>query len=85
MAGFNLMAIVMNHRRENAKSLQDVMTKYGCEIKVRLGLHEAGDVCSDNGLIVLQLTNNDDEIKNFEAELNALAGINAKLINMPLV
>jgi hypothetical protein len=82
MAIYNIMAITVNHRSKNAKELQDLFTKYGCLIKVRLGLHEAGDVCSQDGLIILQLTGGKDEITAFLDELNTLEGIKAKNMEM---
>ncbi|WP_409372115.1 hypothetical protein [Pseudobacteroides cellulosolvens] len=71
------MAIVISHRSKNAPDVQKVLTKFGCMIKVRLGLHEAGNVCSEEGLIVLQLAGDSSEIKNFQEELNAIEGVRA--------
>ncbi len=77
MDNYNIMAIVISHRSKNAPDVQKVLTKFGCMIKVRLGLHEAGNVCSEEGLIVLQLVGEGSEIKSFQEELNALEGVRA--------
>jgi metal-responsive CopG/Arc/MetJ family transcriptional regulator len=71
------MAIVVNYRSEKAHKLQSILTKYGCLIKVRLGLHETADVCSEDGLIVLQLSGEKVEIQNLQSELNSIEGITA--------
>lgn len=78
MMNYNIMAVVVNHRSKNAAEIQKVMTKYGCQVKVRLGLHEAGDVCSEEGLIILQLSGTEEEINNFQDELNDIDGVKAK-------
>lgn len=82
MAGFNVMAVSINHRSQKATGLQGVLTKHGCIIKMRLGLHEAGNVCSEEGLVILQLDGSDDEIKALEVDLNSVEGLKAKTINL---
>ncbi|NLI92140.1 MAG: hypothetical protein GX434_07975 [Peptococcaceae bacterium] len=82
MACFNIMAVAVNHRIKNATEVQNVLTKYGCIISVRLGLHEAGNVCSDSGIIILQLVGSREEINSFAEELNAIQGVQAKTIEI---
>lgn len=77
MENYNIMAVVIGHRSKNAPEVQKVLTKFGCMIKVRLGLHEAGNVCSEEGLVILQLAGDSSEIKNFQEELNAIEGVRA--------
>ena len=82
MDTFKIMVIKVNHRVQKAPEMQEILTKFGCNIKVRLGLHEAGDACSNQGLIILQLAGGEDEISSFEKELSALDGVNAKLVEI---
>lgn len=77
MSTYNIMAVTVNYRSQKASSIQNIFTRYGCLIKVRLGLHEAGDVCSEVGLIILQLTGDKEEIEAFKNDLNAVEGIKA--------
>lgn len=70
-----ILIIRASKRRDNVDSLQKVLTEYGCIIKTRLGLHEAGSVCSDEGLIILQLTGEAEETEKFERSLKELDGI----------
>lgn len=70
-----ILLIRASKRRDNVDSLQKVLTEYGCIIKTRLGLHEAGSVCSDEGLIILQLTGEAEETEKFERSLKELDGI----------
>ena len=78
MSCYNVMAVLVNHRSKKAPEMQEVLTKHGCIIKVRLGLHEAGDACSEEGLIILQLCGSKEAIKALEEELNGLEGIKAR-------
>jgi metal-responsive CopG/Arc/MetJ family transcriptional regulator len=82
MSSYNIMAIRVSRRSKNAEGLQSVFTRHGCIIKVRLGLHEAGDVCSEDGLIILQLVGDKDEIAAFQEELNAIEGVKAKTMEI---
>ena len=79
---YNIMTLVVNNRIRNAVRLQDVLTESGCIIKTRLGLHDAGDTCTNNGLIILQLTGTDEEIKELENKLNRIEGVKAKSIQI---
>ena len=82
MARYNVMAVVINNRILNAPNVQEVFTKHGCLVKLRLGLHEAGNLCSEEGLVILQLTGEKNQIASFEKELNSIEGIEAKLIEI---
>ena len=68
-----VMVICVSKRTKEALEVQKVLTKNGCIIKTRLGIHEAeGDKCSECGIIVI-------ETKATPAENNALASSLKKL------
>jgi metal-responsive CopG/Arc/MetJ family transcriptional regulator len=78
MSCYNVMTLILNNRVKNAVKLQDVLTESGCIIKARIGLHEAGDACANEGLIILQLTGSDAEVGELEKKLNSVDGVKAK-------
>jgi hypothetical protein len=82
MDTFKIMLVKVSHRVQEANEMQGVLTKYGCNIKVRLGLHEAGNACSNQGLIILQLAGIDGEINAFEKELCGIDGVSAKFVEI---
>lgn len=82
MGCHNVMAVLVNERTNSAKEIQDVLTRYGCIISVRLGLHQAGNTCSEEGLIILQLCGSSEEIKALEDSLNSIKGVKAKSIEL---
>lgn len=70
-----ILGILITDRQKEAGKVQNVLTKYGCSIKTRLGLHEASDnVCSTSGLLLLELTGDVSEMNKLEAELVAVEG-----------
>jgi len=77
MACSTIMAIRVNNRKVEAHAIQNVLTDHGCSVKVRLGLHEAGEECSDEGLILLQLCGGKGELKVMEETLNGIEGVKA--------
>lgn len=78
-----VMAILVDKRRETAVRVQEILTKYGCIIRTRLGLHET-EACSDDGLIILQLCAPEAQVQQFKDELNALERVKAEVINLAL-
>lgn len=82
MSCYNIMILLLNNRVKNAVKLQEVLTESGCMIKTRVGLHDTDvneEACSNEGLIMLQLTGADEDIEALEKKLNALEGVKAKL------
>lgn len=83
MSCYFLIGIRMNNRVANAVHFQEVLTKNGCSIKARLGLHETSeDACSPDGLIVLQPCGKKEDVEMLVQKLNKLDGITAKLIDL---
>lgn len=73
-----IMAIVQEDRTATAVKVQDVLTKYGCHIRVRLGLNENTiNNCSNRGMILLQLCG-EGFVEKIEEELTAINGVKVK-------
>ncbi len=74
-----ILGIRIQNRSQQAENVQHLLTEYGCSIKTRLGLHEVtDDHCSVNGLVLLELTGNPDEMDNLENKLLALEGVDVR-------
>nr|WP_320025074.1 hypothetical protein [uncultured Acetobacterium sp.] len=69
-----IMGIQVGNRENEALKVQELLTKNGCIIKTRLGLHESSEeLCSITGLIILEfLPDKEAEITVMETELAAL-------------
>ena len=79
MNRFTLLTVVIDHRSDAAVPVQDILTRNGCIIKTRLGLHEE---CEETGLIILQLKGDDAANAQLEKDLAAVKGVGAKLVQM---
>ena len=78
-----IIGIKMDNRVANAARLQEALTKNGCKIKTRLGMHDiSDDTCANFGIIVLQPCGEKAEVEQLVKDLNALAGITAKYIDL---
>ena len=74
-----IVGVHVTERVQHAGEVQTILSKYGCSIRTRLGLHEADQgVCSPNGLIVLEML--DDEVVTVEmiVELESIEGVEVK-------
>jgi len=71
-----ILGIHIAQRTKHTAKVQQVLTKHGCSIRARLGLHEASaDVCSPNGLILLDVVGSATELAG---ALAAIPGVEVK-------
>jgi len=70
-----ILGIHVTNRLKKAEEVQRLFSQYGCNIKTRLGLHEVQNVCSPNGLVLLELYGEDAVCKELETKLAAIEGI----------
>jgi len=83
MSCYYIIGIRMDNRVSNALSFQETLTKNGCKIKARLGLHEVSDnLCANDGLIILQPCGEKEDVEQLVKDLNNLEGVVAKLIDL---
>jgi hypothetical protein len=76
MAQKTVLGIMIANRMENAPQVQQVLTKFGCNIKTRLGLHEVNEqMCATSGLILLELFGDPKSALELESQLRAIQGI----------
>ena len=69
-----IFGIKLLNRVNNATDFQLVVTKYGCSIKTRIGLHDVSNgVCSPSGVILIEFIGSDAD--DFEKDLKALGDI----------
>ncbi|MFT3950759.1 MAG: hypothetical protein QM689_02135 [Oscillospiraceae bacterium] len=83
MSCYYIIGIRMDNRTGNALRFQETLTKNGCKIKTRLGLHQTSeDACANDGLVILQPCGTAEEVEALVSDLNALEGITAKLMDL---
>jgi hypothetical protein len=77
--------MVISSRNKIATGVQEALTRHGCFIKTRLGLHEGTlDQCSDSGVIFLELAGDKARAEELVDDLGAMDGVASKLVVMPV-
>lgn len=71
-----ILGLAISNRQNASLEVQNLLTKYGCSIKTRLGMHEVNEnACSTSGLIILELTGDQEEYQRLERDLRLIQGI----------
>lgn len=71
-----ILGVRVAQRTKHTAAVQKVLSDYGCSIRTRLGLHDAGNgFCSPNGLILLEVV---DKAAELAAALAKIPGVRVK-------
>ena len=74
-----ILGVHVTDRATRAGEVNALLSKYGCNIKTRLGLHHVTtDACGPNGLMLLEMAGDEAACYKLLDALNALEGIEAK-------
>ena len=85
MKELRILGIFVSNRTKDAVLVQDTLTKFGCSIKTRLGLHEVNDnICTNYGLILLELTGDKTEWEKLEATLKKIEEVQVKKMDFEI-
>ena len=58
-----IIGVNLTNRAECSAEFQQILTKYGCSIRTRIGLHHSEqDVCLNRGIVLLDLKNDGEEL-----------------------
>ncbi len=80
---YYIIGLRLNHRIANAVKLQQALTDYGCNIRLRVGLHETGEeFCADDGVLMLQVCGEKQVVDKMLTAFNQLDGVTAKLMDL---
>ena len=78
-----IIAIRLTQRMENAPKFQEILSRYGCNIKTRIGLHEvSGSTCASDGVIILDVIGEQETINSLISELNSMKELIVKTIEI---
>lgn len=81
MKEIRILGIHVSQRVKEAFRIQETLTKYGCSIRTRIGLHDVKDnYCSPSGLILLELYGDKEECNKLENELHSIEGLEVQKI-----
>jgi hypothetical protein len=75
---------IFDRIREAGKT-QEILTRYGNNIRTRFGFHElSDDVCSREGIILLEMVGNPKEWDKMEKEINEIYGVKVKKMDFDI-
>ena len=78
-----IVAVKLSQRSEFAPKFQEILSKYGCNIKTRIGLHDATTTtCSPDGIILLDVIGNNNEVNSLINELTEIKELIVKTIEI---
>ena len=76
MANRIVLGVQITRRMHQASEVQGILTKYGCNIRTRLGLHEVTDTtCSTVGLLLLDTYGDERLVLEMATKLAAIEGV----------
>jgi len=79
MKEVRILGVMINNPMEGAPDVQKILTKYGCSIHTRLGLHDVNDdYARDTGLMLLELIGDPTESRKLEKELLKVNNVEVK-------
>ena len=71
-----ILGVHVAQRTKHTAKVQKILSEFGCSIRTRIGLHDAGDgFCSPNGLILLEVVSRAGELA---AALAQVPGVTVK-------
>lgn len=78
------MAIKLENRKDSATLVQNVLTRYGCFIKTRLGIpyHNEDESCANSGLIILEVIINQKALFDLKNELLQIGDITLNIMEI---
>ncbi len=76
MSKHMIFGVHLSDRIKSSNDVQQLFTKYGCNIKTRIGLHDVhDDFCSTSGIIVLEMAGDEALCDELALKLNAIHGV----------
>jgi hypothetical protein len=74
-----ILGVHITDRMKRSGEVQKLFSEYGCHIKTRIGLHEVSEnLCSPNGMILLELFGDEKACRELETKLGAIEGVEVK-------
>ncbi len=77
-----ILGIKIPNRISTSPIFQDIISKYGCIIKTRIGLHSTcSSICANYGIILLEIIDN-SELIHLKKALLKIDGITLDSMNL---
>ncbi len=78
-----IIGIRLFSRNKNANTFQNILSEFGCYIKTRIGLHHLNEgFCSNDGIILLEFTGNNEVLQKMKLRFNAIKDIKFSVMDV---
>jgi hypothetical protein len=75
MADTTILGVLLRKRTQTSESFQEIISRHGCIIKTRIGIHNvSNNVCSQDGVILLDVIGDNAAISALEKDIMAIDG-----------
>lgn len=79
MEKITIFGVLLANRTVTSPCFQEIISKHGCNIKTRIGLHTVTDnKCSMDGVILLEVIGSDEERENLKKDIQAIPDANVQ-------
>ena len=76
-----IVGICLPQRIETASLFQEILSKYGCYIRTRLGIHNLeNSICAPDGVIILDVVADNDVIESMSSELRKIESLKLEIM-----
>ena len=73
MEKVTIIGVLLSNRTVTSPCFQEVISKHGCNIKTRIGLHTVVEgKCSTDGVILLEAIGSDEEVESLKRGIEAI-------------
>lgn len=77
-----IIGIKLTNRLELSAEFQEIITKFGCAIKTRIGLHTTcSNVCANWGTILLEIID-ESKVSEIKRDLSRLEGVKVQSMTL---
>lgn len=77
-----IIGIKLTNRIELSTEFQNILSKFGCAIKTRIGLHSTcSSVCANWGTVLLEIID-EDKTSDLKHELSKLDGVRVQSMTL---
>ncbi len=82
MTETTILGVLLRKRKQTSTTFQEILSKHGCIIKTRIGIHNAqNNVCSPDGVILLDIIGNNEDKNALLEDLKAIDGAEVQKMN----
>ena len=78
-----IVGVKLENRCENSVNFQEILSKYGCNINMRVGFHESDNIsCSKTGIILFNFIGSDEVFSKLIKDLIKINNLKLRVMRI---